>query len=388
MERRTAAGIKAVILLIALRTMMGTMLSPIIAPLAEAFPEVPLIRIQQVMTLPCLTGIGVTLAAGWLMERYRKKPLLILCLCLTSLSALPLVFHDSFTLLLVAAAFMGCSYGVSSISSALIAEYFSGQERNELLGLNTGVGQFGALVFSLLGGILARGHWSRLYAVFLILPVLVAAAAVGLPRGSRPERRAHAPGRTGARGLGGALPYIILFMLLMCCMYAFTLNTSVLLAEKGLRSTVLSGAVTAVMAGSGGACGFVYGKITQRLDRFSLAVGALLPLAGFLLVYAAEGPALFMAGAACFGCGLSILLPATVMKCSALVPPETAPLAISLNMAGQNIGLASAPAVMNALASLLGIPTVRGMMLVGAGEMCVLAAAYLVLALRRGAQAV
>jgi len=375
---------KAAILLIGFRGYLLLGLSSIIAKLAADFPAASISQVQMVMTLPSLVGIPTILVLGVLMSRLRKKPLALTCLFISIFAVLPLFIYDSFGLLLAASAFLGLSNGVNTIVSSMINEHFEGQERHAMTGIYTGMGQLGGVVFSLVGGLLASKHWHYLYAIFLIgIPVFIV-AAICLPHGKVPERTIKTGvGHTDWRKAGSAALYIFLLMIYMAAVHAVALNNSLLLTEKGFDSTALAGLIVAVMTGSGAILGLFYGPLSKRLGRFILPVGALIPVVGFLLMGLSKNIVVYAVGSICIGVSISIQLPASIMKCSDIVPAAAVPFTISMVLVAQYLGNSLSAVGVTSLAALFGLTTAEGKILVCAGLMFVLLAAYLFLSCRR-----
>lgn len=375
---------KFAIMLIGFRGYLLLGLSSIIAKLAADFPTADITHIQLVMTLPSLVGIPTVLLLGVLMSRVRKKPLALICLFISIFAVLPLFFYDSFGLLLAASVFLGLSNGVNSIASALINEHFEGHERHAMTGIYTGMGQLGGVVFSLVGGILASKHWHYLYAIFLIgVPVFIV-AALCLPRGSVPAGTVKAErDPTGLRKMGSAAIYIILLMVYMAAIHSVALNNSVLLTEKGFDSTALAGLIVAIMTGSGAILGLLYGPLRKALGRFILPFGALAPIVGFVILALSKNLVLYAVGSVFIGIAISIQMPASIMKCSEIVPAAAVPFTISLVLVAQYLGNSLSAVGITAIAAAFHLTTAEGKMLVCAGLMGVIFVIYLLLSVRK-----
>ena len=375
---------KFAIMLIGFRSYLLLGLSAIIAKLAADFPLADITQIQMVMTLPSLVGIPTVLTLGVLMSRVRKKPLALICLFISIFAVLPLFFYDSFGLLLAASVFLGLSNGVNSIASSMINEHFEGHERHAMTGIYTGMGQLGGVVFSLVGGVLASRHWHYLYTIFLIgVPVFIVAVFC-LPRGKAPIRVVKTEqNSSGFRKIGSAVIYIILVMVYMSAIHAVALNNSLLLTEKGFDSTALAGLIVAVMTGSGAILGLMYGPLCKLLGRFILPFGALVPIVGFILLALSKNLVLYAVGSVFIGTAISIQLPASIMKCSEIVPETAVPFTISLVLVAQYMGNSLSAVGTTAIADAFGLTSAEGKMLVCGVVMGLLFVIYLVLSCRK-----
>jgi len=375
---------KLSILAIAFCSMITLALSPIIAKLTVAFPDIPITQIQLVMTLPSLVGIFVTLVSGILMTRVRKKVLALVYLFLGMLAVLPLFIHTSFPLLLAAAALLGIFTGTNSVCNSLISELFDGEERASLLGLNTGVGQFGAVFFSLLGGVLATRSWYNLYGIFLFFVPVFLCAVFCLPRGKKPQRAPAQHKESGSRlGIGGAVIYIIMLSVFFCSLFSFALNNSLLLAERGYTSTALAGLSSGIGFAAGGVVGLIFGRLNKLLGRFLMPVGALLAVTGFALFAFTQHLVFCILAAVFIGSAMSIMFPATIAICSFSVPPQAVSFTISLAVMFQGLGSSSSAVVVSGIGALFGLHTATEKMLVSLAFTTILLVVHLILALRR-----
>lgn len=179
--------------------------------------------------------------------------------------------------------------------------------------------------------------------------------------------------------------YIFLVMLYMAAVHTVPLNNSLLLTEKGFDSTAVAGLIVAIMTGSGALLGIFYGPLRKFLGRFILPVGALIPIVGLVMMGLCKNLVLYALGSVCVGVAISIQLPATIMKCSGIVPQAAVPFTISMVLVAQYLGNTLSAVGVSSLASVFDLTTAEGKILICAGLMGVLLIVYLVLACRRGA---
>ncbi len=152
-------------------------ISPALPEMAEAFSGTPnadfLVRLT--LSMPALFIAVGSLFAGDLLDRWGRKPVLIVSLLLYGLAGTAAFFMDSLSAILVSRAFLGLAVaGIMSGFTTLILDYFEGSELNRFLGLQGAVIGMGGMVFLYLAGLLADIGWQypfliHLYA-FLVLP--------------------------------------------------------------------------------------------------------------------------------------------------------------------------------------------------------------------------
>ncbi len=152
-------------------------ISPALPEMVLAFQDVPnadfLVRL--VLTIP---GLSIAISApffGLLLDRWGRKPVLILSILLYGLTGPSGFVLDTLPAILIGRALLGFAVaGVMIGFTTLIADYFSGDKRSQFMGYQAGVMGFGGVAFLLLGGVLADIGWRFPFLIylfpFLILP--------------------------------------------------------------------------------------------------------------------------------------------------------------------------------------------------------------------------
>jgi MFS family permease len=148
--------------------------------MAEAFAGVPnadfLVRLA--LTMPALFAAIGALFAGFLLDRWGRKPVLIASLILYGVAGTAGFFLDSLPAILVSRALLGLSVaGIISGFTTLILDYFKGGELNKFLGLQGAFIGLGGMVFLFAAGLIAEVSWQYPFLIhlfaFLILPGVI-----------------------------------------------------------------------------------------------------------------------------------------------------------------------------------------------------------------------
>ncbi|MCK5313540.1 MAG: MFS transporter, partial [Anaerolineales bacterium] len=142
--------------------MAATIISPALPGMAEAFADIPnadfLVRLT--LTMPALFIAFGALIVGYLLDRWGRKPVLIISLILYGLAGTAGFFLDSLSTSLVSRAMLGLAVaGIMSGFVTLILDYFKGSELNRFLGLQGAFIGLGGMVFLLFAGFLAEIGW-------------------------------------------------------------------------------------------------------------------------------------------------------------------------------------------------------------------------------------
>lgn len=158
----------------------ATIISPALPSMAEAFADVPnadfLVRLT--LTMPALFVAIGALFAGPLLDRWGRKPVLIVSIILYGLAGTAGFFLDSISAILVSRALLGIAVaGIMSGFTTLILDYFKDDELNRFLGLQGAFIGVGGMISIFLAGILAEFGWQYPFLIylvaFLILPGVI-----------------------------------------------------------------------------------------------------------------------------------------------------------------------------------------------------------------------
>ena len=158
----------------------ATIISPALPGMAIAFADVPnsdfLVRLT--LTIPALFIAIGALLAGFLLDKWGRKPVIIVSLLVYGVAGTIGFFLDSLTAVLISRAILGIAVaGIMSGFTTLILDYFVGSELNKFLGLQGAFIGLGGMVFLLVAGFLADLSWQYPFLIhlfaFLILPGVV-----------------------------------------------------------------------------------------------------------------------------------------------------------------------------------------------------------------------
>lgn len=190
------------VLVSTLTVMAGATISPALPEMADHFRDVPRsgLLVRMIVTV---TALGIALSApiaGWAGDRVSRTSLLSGSVCLYALAGGAGLVTDDLIWLLVSRAVLGVAVaGVMTASTALIADWFTGDARARLFGYQAAAAGIGGAVFLSAGGLLARWSWQAPFLIYLLtvpLALLVrarvrdapAVEADSAPRFPRPNR--------------------------------------------------------------------------------------------------------------------------------------------------------------------------------------------------------
>lgn len=304
---------------------MGTNgIAPILAQIAAAFPDASATRVQFLMTFPSIFCLIFTMITAFLSDVLPKKTLALSGLSIVGAGGvLACCFHGSLNILFLWAAVLGIGIGmVAPLAPALINERFINQEKQTMLGLQNAANTLGSMLMTFIGGFLAVMGWQFGYLVYLLGIPGIIFTIIGLPRDKKTSAvKADAPKRDPFRLV--IWKEMIITLVLLMGFSAVPANLAMLVAERGLGDTSLSGMMSTVFLFGGMAFGILFGKVSSILKKRTDLTGAILLAVGALIIASSSSiPLLFVA---CFlaGSSISLIMPTCMGSASRLKGYET-----------------------------------------------------------------
>lgn len=351
---------RAIALLMAasLTTMANATIAPALPGLERLFAGEPnaALLTRLLVPAPSLSVAILAPLAGLAADRIGRRRLLLFGVILFVLSGcaglvlpdLPTIFASRLVLGVAVALIM-------TAQTALIGDYFTGDDRNALTGLQISARNLGGLVFILTAGWAATLSPRLPFAIYglaaaflplmwlvIVDPPRPAQASGAKPAGDRSDDHPWRLPLTSLVLLQGATNMIFF---IMPTQLSFFLDT------RGYDSAIMTGSALGVLMLSGGGCALLYPRIQRKIGYagiFALGYGAM--ALGFLvLLLAATTPAIFAAVAA-IGAGYALVSPSFVALALNLAPAQKRGLAGGILTASIFIGqfcspLASTPVI-------------------------------------------
>lgn len=319
---------------------IGT-ITPAIANIAAAYPDIAFTTIILANTLPSLFIIPSSLIAGAVAgSKIKYKTLALTGLALFIIGGMaPAFFNESFNTVLIFRAIFGIGLGViSPLGNALIMGFYEGQERATMLGAGSFVMNLGGIVLQFLGGAFAGVSWELCFIAHF--PAIISFFIVLL--------YLKEPQAVKSKALGGKavskekMPVSVwvissIFGLTLMLIYPMLVNMSSILSEvKQIGGPTSSAVVLSMYTVGGAVSGILFGKLYEKTKRFIIPfmfVGGALGVGIIIL-----GNSLLMVTAGVFIVGLTYLMsmPFTAMLLGMYAPPTQSAMAMSVMMAVMN----------------------------------------------------
>jgi MFS family permease len=190
MSESVSIGTKLTLLSCAVFTLLtGASISPALPEISQTFAAEPNAEILTKIVLsvsPLFIAIGGPFW-GWVIDRWRCRPVLIWNIVATAVFGVAGAFANSLWTLIVVRALLGLAVsGVTNACYTLTAHYFEGDARNRFMGHQAAVQKIGGLVFVLMGGVLAAISRRATFAVDLLALLVLPGALLAI---TEPDKR-------------------------------------------------------------------------------------------------------------------------------------------------------------------------------------------------------
>ena len=301
---------KFTLLLIALTTMMSNIAIVTTLPhLKEVFNHTANIELlsRLMITLPSLMIALLAPFLGYIVYKAGKKRSSIYALAVFGIAGSGGLYLDSIYTLLASRAMLGVAIAVLMIvSTSLVGDYFTGQQRHKFMGLQSAFTAVGGIIFVIGGGFLSDIGWRYAFGIYLIGFILIPFVIKNLLE-TGTEGRGEEPGQPPV-GLGLFKIYFLAF-LLMAVFYILPTQIPFLIINVFGASGAYTGAIisSALVFHAAGSISFA--KLKLRFDFKSIyMLGMFIIGTGFVLIGLVRDIHYFFITAPLMGFGGGILM--------------------------------------------------------------------------------
>lgn len=349
--------IKVAILSISSLLMISMTASAILADIQAYFEGVDPALISMVLTIPALMGLVFAFASGPLSLRMPKKSLVIFGLICGLIGGMVALIFGSISIyvLLGCSLLLGIAQGINStMSMALIADYFVAEESGALMGLQSAFVNGGSMVLLFTSGMLAGISWQLSYLVYLVFIPVIVIVMKNLPKDHAPAHAAATHAEKSAK-LTARVYFTALTMFLFgAFLFVFQTNVAMFVASKGLGDASTTGLINTAMSAAGMLTGILFGRMQRVLKKLVIPVSLVVGGLGMLLIFLLGSLLSLFIGAMCCGFCLATINPAGTFQAANAVHPSISSLAIAIVTAATSVGIFVSPILSNAVANLAG----------------------------------
>ncbi len=268
---------------------------------------------KLVVTIPSLFIAIFAPLAGLIVDRVGRKTLLLAAMGVYGLAGMAGLIIDDMTWLLISRAVLGAAAGAIMTSSVtLIGDYFAGEAREKMMGLQAAAMALTGVAFVLIGGALADIHWRGPFWVYALAFVVLALAMAAIVE---PTEKKAAEGEEGEEPpMAGLPPFIAMIVVLalfhMIAYYMTPVQLPFFLRGLDVTSPLLAAVPIFTAAMIGTVFSAMFPRIKAKLSHQAIfAVGFGLMGLGYVLVATAGSYWQVLLAMAVTGAGMGTALP-------------------------------------------------------------------------------
>jgi MFS family permease len=287
----------------------AVLLAPILPTLNQAFAGTPglAILVPLTLTLPALFVALFSPLAGHVADRVGRKQLLILAmLAYAAFGTAPLWLESLESIALSRVGVGIAEAAIMTCCTTLITDYYSGEQRNKYVGLQTMATAIAATVFFALGGALGSISWRAPFWLYAGSAVIVIPMVFKLWEPAKSQRATAEKTPVPWRQIGAPTAVTLFGGIVF---YALIVHLPYVITGLGVADTALIGLAAAIasLATAAGAISFRFLAKLGIRNLLALAFG--LAAIGLSLVSVAGNLPLVIAGAVISSAGTGVLLP-------------------------------------------------------------------------------
>lgn len=295
-----------------LLALMFAALGPVLPMMADHFADGGdgTFATQMIMTVPALGVIVGGLMAGFMVDRFGPRPVLLWGLGIYGVAGSSGLYLDSLWALLASRVVVGLAiaHAVTSVG-VIVGGWFQGLARVRFLGYQAAVAGISALIFLVSSGLIAEQFsWRAPFALYLLAFVVLAISAVTIRSEEVPTRERDAPSPPGA--FKPLYPIYGVALFLFTAYFMTSIQLSFLLAAVNVTSPLTRSLVIAGGVLAGGLCGGSYGWVVSRIgSRGAQILLTCLLGSGLVVIGTADSLAVIAIGAIMAGGGGGMIPP-------------------------------------------------------------------------------
>lgn len=347
-----------------LTVMSGATVAPSLPAMKQQFesaiadPDLRTTLVKLVITLPALFIVIGSPIAGIVIDKFGRKPLLLVTVILYGFAGSSGLFLESLPAILVGRALLGLAVsGVMVSATTLIADYYSGSTRAAFMGLQAGFMGLGGVLFLTLGGALAQQNWHYPFGIYLFAWLIVPMIIMFILEPDREPKFNNI--EMAAKPATPVAVLVIVYGLTTISQIAFYLIPVQLpfyLETMVKAQPAQSGMAIAFCTLFSAIASITYGKLKQRMEFV-----AFLPIIfgfmgiGYLLIGQSSSWPQVLAGLAISGMGLGILMPNMSVWLSSAVPDAVRGRALGGLSTAMFLGQFLSPIVTQPIAKIVGL---------------------------------
>lgn len=322
----------------------GTAVSPALANISQAFPDVPYTTIKMIMTFPYLFIALFSILCGKLMTILGKRNVLTIGSIFFTIGGVGCAFVNTLSAVFVFRAICGIGCGLMMpIAQALIGDYYdTPDERSRMAGFGSASNYFTGFLMSILIAFLSSINWHYGFYIYLVTLLALILFLKLLPQ-DKPTKAA--PMKQAPFKKIVWLVFLGIFGVNIS-LYAVQANIALIVQKEGIGDSGTTGIVLAVFMLSGVISGLSLSLVKKAFGRFYLPVCVLVMGSGYLILTVAPNALSLIIGTMLVAIGFGIIYPSLAAMINIIGGSGSNSYAVSLGLSSMYLGQFLSPIVL------------------------------------------
>lgn len=358
-----------------------SVVAPILGEVSKAFPNASTFELQLVIIMPFFTSIPFSIIAGKLAKRYDKKNLVVIGLLIYGIAGMLPYLCQTMTLILLCRLITGIGVGmVLPLPNAMIAEHFTGTQRERMLGAATSVANIANVLDSIAVGFILTLGWRYPFLCFSVCLVIMLIAMVGLPKFPPKTETIEITEKEEHNVSNKSIPRIA-YILVLCMglnwmLFGFNItNMALFMESEKIGETWMMGIAICFPGLASIFAGMVFPNFYHKTKNYIAPISIGIFAAGFVVMFFTHSFATQTVANLLIGFGSGMLNPYILNLTSQKVDKIHRDAAYGLVSSGIHIGYLAGPFVQLAIATATGNETYR--FLFGVSAVILIAATFI-----------
>lgn len=326
------------IVLICVAPMADTyILIPDMSGIVNALPPTNSTLISFILTISSLFVIPSSLIAGKLVEQNKlsKKGALLIGFTLFTIGGAAGGLFANINYILFTRAIVGIGNGfATAMVASIVADYFSGQARANVMGLYNALGSLLAIGLTVLAGYLAVISWRLPFAVYLLCALIVVYHAIVLKKNPPKseellaEEEEQAMQEANATALGqkprlGKAVWVLVVITILSQVVGNTLYLflSIFIEGEGIGNAAATGMVNGLLTASIVVVSLVFGFLYSKFNKYTSTLFFLAFGVGYLMLARSHSLSMVILSTVVWGIGFGLSVPYLYQEAT-MAPPK------------------------------------------------------------------
>lgn len=339
-----------------------SVVAPILGSVAAAFPNASTFELQLIVIMPFFASIPMSVVAGKLAKRYDKKNLIILGLLIYGVAGMIPFLAETMNQILISRLITGIGVGlVLPLPNAMIAEHFTGTQRERMLGLATSVANIANVLDSIAVGFILLLGWNYPFLCFGVCLVIMVIAIFGLPKSDPTMKTIEAVDQhLPSRGLPKIVYALVAFMTINWILFAFNIeNTALFMISENIGLPWMIGIAICLPGGASIISGAIFPNFYHKTKEYIVSISAAIFAIGYVVMSLTHSFAIQTIANILIGLGSGMLVPYILNLTSKKVEKVHRDAAYGFVTSGIHLGFLLAPFVQLMIKNITGFESYR-----------------------------